>query len=82
MVKGLLDFLTDGAHPEAQWLRDHIVWKIVPMLNPDGVANGNSRCFGLRSHHCPKKLLGQRAAGNRGCTMDVLTLIVLKINLN
>ena len=44
MIKGLIDFLTDGDNPEAKWLRDHFVWKVVPMLNPDGVMNGNSRC--------------------------------------
>jgi murein tripeptide amidase MpaA len=25
-------------------LRDHFVFKIVPILNPDGVVNGNYRC--------------------------------------
>eukprot|EP01060_Flectonema_neradi_P017281 TRINITY_DN2415_c0_g2_i1.p1 TRINITY_DN2415_c0_g2~~TRINITY_DN2415_c0_g2_i1.p1 ORF type:complete len:1096 (+),score=220.27 TRINITY_DN2415_c0_g2_i1:104-3391(+) len=44
MVKGLIDFLIDPYIEEAKQLRDRIVWKIVPMLNPDGVINGNYRC--------------------------------------
>lgn len=44
MVKGLLDFLTTEDDPDARWLRDRVVFKVIPMLNPDGVANGNSRC--------------------------------------
>eukprot|EP00668_Euglena_longa_P014449 GGOE01018439.1.p1 GENE.GGOE01018439.1~~GGOE01018439.1.p1 ORF type:complete len:1056 (-),score=284.37 GGOE01018439.1:285-2993(-) len=44
MVKGLLDFLCDSSNDDAKWLRDRFVWKVVPMLNPDGVINGNSRC--------------------------------------
>jgi hypothetical protein len=43
MMRGVLDFLT-GESIEAQGLREHIVIKIVPMLNPDGVINGNYRC--------------------------------------
>lgn len=43
MMKGILDFLT-GDSPEAQLLRNKYVFKIVPMLNPDGVINGNYRC--------------------------------------
>ena len=30
--------------PEARALRDHFIFKIVPILNPDGVINGNYRC--------------------------------------
>jgi hypothetical protein len=43
MVKGLIDFLLDK-NEHAQYLRDTFTWKIVPMLNPDGVINGNHRC--------------------------------------
>ena len=43
MMHGLIDFLTSEA-PEAELLRRHFVFKIVPMLNPDGVIHGNYRC--------------------------------------
>ena len=43
MMKGFLDFLTADS-PEARVLRSNFVFKIVPMLNPDGVVNGNYRC--------------------------------------
>lgn len=43
MMKGLIEFLVSAA-PEAQALRDHFVFKIIPILNPDGVINGNYRC--------------------------------------
>ncbi|NXL62046.1 CBPC2 carboxypeptidase, partial [Chordeiles acutipennis] len=42
-MRGLLDFLL-SAHPDAQLLRRLFVFKVVPMLNPDGVVVGNSRC--------------------------------------
>lgn len=42
VCQGLMDFLV-SSHPIAQVLRDHIVFKIVPMLNPDGVFLGNYR---------------------------------------
>ena len=41
-VAGAIDFLISN-HPIAKILRDHIVFKIVPMLNPDGVYLGNYR---------------------------------------
>lgn len=43
MMKGLLDYLTSNA-PDAKLLRDTFIFKIVPMLNPDGVIVGNYRC--------------------------------------
>ena len=43
MIKGVIDTLT-GPSLVAKLLRDNFVFKIVPMLNPDGVIIGNSRC--------------------------------------
>lgn len=53
MMKGVIDFLT-GPTLTAKLLRDNFVFKIVPMLNPDGVINGNSRCSltGLDLNRC------------------------------
>jgi cytosolic carboxypeptidase protein 2/3 len=44
MMRGLIYFLTDAEDAEAKLLRDNFIFKIVPMLNPDGVINGNYRC--------------------------------------
>ena len=41
-MRGVLGFLT-GQHKLATFLRQHFVFKIVPMLNPDGVVLGNYR---------------------------------------
>lgn len=43
MMKGAIDFILSSS-PEAQRLREVFVFKIVPMINPDGVACGNYRC--------------------------------------
>mmetsp|Transcript_104612 Transcript_104612/g.239783 ORF Transcript_104612/g.239783 Transcript_104612/m.239783 type:complete len:735 (-) Transcript_104612:2310-4514(-) len=43
LMHGLLNFLL-STNPEAHVLRQNFVWKIVPMLNPDGVIIGNYRC--------------------------------------
>lgn len=43
MLRGVLDYLT-GPSLDAKLLRDNFVFKIVPILNPDGVINGNYRC--------------------------------------
>lgn len=44
MMRGLLYFLTDPDNEEAKLLREKFVFKVIPMLNPDGVINGNYRC--------------------------------------
>ncbi len=42
-LQGVLDFLT-SLDPAACMLRSSFVFKLVPMLNPDGVVNGSYRC--------------------------------------
>eukprot|EP00794_Sanderia_malayensis_P004624 gene4624-5231_t len=42
VCQGMIDFLISH-HPIARILRDYLVFKFVPMLNPDGVALGNYR---------------------------------------
>ncbi|OQR98128.1 amino-acid acetyltransferase [Thraustotheca clavata] len=43
VLHGIMEFLT-GASPEAILLRKCYIFKIIPMLNPDGVIHGNYRC--------------------------------------
>ncbi|XP_074021296.1 cytosolic carboxypeptidase 3 [Numenius arquata] len=43
IMKGFLDYIL-GDSGTAQLLRDNFVFKVVPMLNPDGVIVGNHRC--------------------------------------
>lgn len=42
-MKGVIEFLTSPS-PESKALRENFVFKIVPIINPDGVINGNYRC--------------------------------------
>ncbi|KAH8060941.1 zinc carboxypeptidase [Aureococcus anophagefferens] len=42
MMRGCVEFLTSN-DPLAKQLREQFVFKIVPMMNPDGVINGNYR---------------------------------------
>jgi murein tripeptide amidase MpaA len=42
-MEGFLEFIVSN-DKEAKVLRDTFVFKIVPMLNPDGVIVGNYRC--------------------------------------
>lgn len=43
IMQGLVNFLL-GCTNEAKLLRKNFVFKIIPMMNPDGVKYGNSRC--------------------------------------
>ncbi|XP_063785094.1 cytosolic carboxypeptidase 3 isoform X2 [Pseudophryne corroboree] len=43
VMKGFLDYIL-SSELDAQMLRDTFVFKVVPMLNPDGVIVGNYRC--------------------------------------
>lgn len=42
-MKGIIDFLSSES-AAAKELRDKFVFKLVPMINPDGVIVGNNRC--------------------------------------
>ena len=44
IVEGIIDYLVNSPDVEADELRNKFVFKIVPMLNPDGVIAGNYRC--------------------------------------
>lgn len=41
MMKGTIDYLISD---QARDLRKQFIFKIIPMINPDGVINGNYRC--------------------------------------
>ena len=43
MMQGTLEYLV-SEDEGARYLRDNFVFKITPMLNPDGVIIGNDRC--------------------------------------
>jgi murein tripeptide amidase MpaA len=43
IMEGFLDFIVSN-EKEAKALRETFVFKVVPMLNPDGVIVGNYRC--------------------------------------
>lgn len=40
MLQGVLDMLTDFESVHSKILLDNYVFKIIPVLNPDGVARG------------------------------------------
>jgi murein tripeptide amidase MpaA len=43
VIEGTLQYLV-SEDQGARYLRDNFVFKIIPMLNPDGVIVGNYRC--------------------------------------
>ncbi len=60
MLKGAIDYLLSD-EKEAENLRENFVFKIVPMLNSDGVIQGNYRCSLAgcdlnRRYICPSKV--------------------------
>lgn len=42
MLNGFIDFICEDSRSAMQ-LRENIIFKIIPMMNPDGVAIGNYR---------------------------------------
>ena len=53
IIQGFIDFLTSD-HEIANSLREHLVFKIVPVVNPDGVYLGNTRgnLLGMDLNRC------------------------------
>jgi murein tripeptide amidase MpaA len=43
VIEGIITFLLSD-DPIANLLREHFIFTIIPMGNPDGVVFGNSRC--------------------------------------
>lgn len=43
ILKGMMDFIL-SEHEIARNLRKKFIFRIIPMLNPDGVRYGNYRC--------------------------------------
>ena len=54
IMEGFLNFVSHPSCHLAEFLRSHVTFKVIPMLNPDGVALGNYRCslmgFDLNRH--------------------------------
>ena len=44
VFNGMIRFLMDAEDDRAQALRDSFVFKLIPILNPDGVSRGHYRC--------------------------------------
>ncbi|KAF1772907.1 Peptidase M14, carboxypeptidase A [Phytophthora cactorum] len=67
MMQGMLDYLT-GSSSGATVLRRNFVFKVAPMLNPDGVINGNTRHqpehLHVRLLHAKKKTDGSKSSGD------------------
>ncbi|XP_013368108.1 PREDICTED: cytosolic carboxypeptidase 4 isoform X2 [Chinchilla lanigera] len=59
VMKGTLEFLISN-DPVARLLRENFIFKIIPMLNPDGVINGNHRCS-LRGEDLNRQWLSPKA---------------------
>ncbi|XP_075413575.1 cytosolic carboxypeptidase 4 [Tenrec ecaudatus] len=59
VMKGTLEFLV-SSDPVARLLRENLIFKMIPMLNPDGVINGNHRCS-LNGEDLNRQWLSPRA---------------------
>ena len=54
MMNGIIKFLTDEKNEYSELLRKNFVFKIIPIINVDGVSNGNFRLdnSGLNLNRC------------------------------
>ncbi|CAD8207132.1 unnamed protein product [Paramecium octaurelia] len=43
VMQGIIEYLTSN-NPQVEYLRQNCIFKIFPMMNSDGVVNGNYRC--------------------------------------
>jgi cytosolic carboxypeptidase protein 2/3 len=55
MMQGLLKYLVGDSH-QARELRKRIVFKVIPMTNPDGVIAGNYRT-GMEGHDLNRRYI-------------------------
>ena len=72
-MPGILHYLT-GDTEAAETLRKLFIFKIVPMLNPDGVIVGNTRC------NLAGADLNRQVATNK--TATILTGYIIKYSKN
>ncbi|XP_057225992.1 cytosolic carboxypeptidase 1 isoform X3 [Malurus melanocephalus] len=72
VMKGTLEFLMSN-NPSAQCLRESYIFKIVPMLNPDGVINGKSTVI-IMVILVKRMCLCMAAASKRQCGTQMLML--------
>ena len=54
MLQGILDKLTDFDDVQTRVLLDNYVFKIIPLLNPDGLSRGNWR-FDIKGQNLNRK---------------------------
>ncbi|CAN8214558.1 unnamed protein product [Coccothraustes coccothraustes] len=71
-MRGFLDFLL-SPHEDARLLRRLFVFKVVPMLNPDGVVVGNSRCS--LAGRDPNRAYGKALPGSFPCVWHLQAMV-------
>jgi len=63
LLNGIINFLTSEKSEQARILRERFVFKIIPMLNPDGVYRGyyrlDTKCQNLNRYYLNPTLQDQ-----------------------